>query len=454
MTKLKEKIEGEVLIPSDDRYEETRKIFNAAITKRPSVIVVCKNAQDVSEAVKYATKNDLEVAVRGGGHHVSGTSLTEGGLLIDLSQMTTVEVHKESQTVSVQGGATLADIDEETQKYGLAMPTGTVSETGIAGLALSGGVGYLRGVLGLSCDQMVEANIVTASGEQKVVSKDTNDDLFWAIRGGGGNFGVVTEFKFNLHFVGPEVLAFDVMYDLEDGMQVFRGLNEYLMTAPDEVSVNMTVMDLPPAPMLPEFLHNKSVMVIAGMYAGNTDEGQDIINPLRKFAEPIIDQTGVIPYTDLQKKLDPMVPQGASFKGTSLFFKDLNEDTFAQLLEEKDKAPGGLLFQLWEMHGQVNAVPSDFNAFSVRDSKYLLLLDLVYEPGNDEAANEWADKFYETFAPFSLNGAAYLNGIDPYKGVIEKTYGSNYQRLQEIKAKYDPHNVFARNHNIKANQKV
>ncbi|WLR48643.1 FAD-binding oxidoreductase [Halobacillus litoralis] len=454
MTKLKDKIQGEVLVPGDDQYEGTRKIFNAAITKRPSVIVVCKDAQDVSEAVMYATENDLEIAVRGGGHHVSGTSLTEGGLLIDLSQMTTVDVHKESQIVSVQGGATLADIDEETQKHGLAMPTGTVSETGIAGLALSGGVGYLRGVLGLSCDQLVEANVVTASGEQKVVNKDTNDDLFWAIRGGGGNFGVVTEFKFNLHLVGPEVLAFNVMYDLKDGMKVFRGLNEYLMTAPDEVSVNMTVMDLPPAPMLPEFLHNKSVMVIAGMYAGDADEGQGIINPLRKLAEPIIDQTGVIPYTDLQKKLDPMVPQGASFKGTSLFFKDLNEDTFKQLLEEKDKAPGGLLFQLWEMHGQVNSVPADFNAFSVRDSQYLLLLDLVYEPGNDKAADDWAEKFYETFAPFSLNGAAYLNGIDPDKDVIEKTYGSNYQRLQEIKAKYDPHNVFTRNHNIKANQNV
>lgn len=287
-----------------------------------------------------------------------------------------------------------------------------------------------------------------------MVNKDTNDDLFWAIRGGGGNFGVVTEFKFNLHPVGPEVLAFDVMYDLNDGMQVFRGLNEYLTQAPEEVSVNMTVMDLPAAPMLPEFLHNKPVMVIAGMYAGDADEGQDIIDPLRKLAEPIIDQTGVIPYINLQKKLDPMVPKGASFKGTSLFFKDLSEDTFKQLLDEKDKAPGGLLMQLWEMHGQVNFVPADYNAFSVRDSQYLLLLDLVYEPGLDEVANDWADKFYETFAPFSLNGAAYLNGIDPKKDVIERTYGSNYQRLKEIKAKYDPHNVFARNHNIKANQEV
>lgn len=454
MIKLKGSIQGGVLVPSDEKYEETRKIFNVAITKQPSIIVVCKVPQDVSEAVKYATENNLEIAVRGGGHHVAGTSLTEGGLLIDLSQMKNVRVHKDSQTVMVQGGATLADIDEETQKYGLAMPTGTVSETGIAGLALSGGVGYLRGVLGLSCDQLVEANIVTASGDQKVVNKDTNADLYWAVRGGGGNFGVVTEFKFNLYPVGPEVLAFDVMYDLRDGMEVFRGLNEYLTTAPDEVSVNMTVMDLPPAPMLPEFLHNKSVMVIAGMYAGDVDKGKDLINPLRKLAEPIIDQTGVIPYTNLQKKLDPMVPQGASFKGTSLFFKDLNEDTFKQLLEEKVKAPGGLLFQLWEMHGQVNSVPEDFNAFSVRDSQYLLLLDLVYEPGNDEAANNWADEFYKTFAPFSLNGAAYLNGIDPDENVIEKTYGSNYQRLQEIKEKYDPHNVFARNHNIKANQNV
>ncbi|GEN53244.1 FAD-binding oxidoreductase [Halobacillus faecis] len=454
MTNLKGSIQGKVLVPSDEQYEETRKIFNAAITKRPSVIVVCKDARDVSEAVRYATENDLEVAVRGGGHHVSGTSLTEGGLLIDLSQMTTVEVHKESQTVSVQGGATLADIDEETQKYGLAMPTGTVSETGIAGLALSGGVGYLRGVLGLSCDQLVEATIVTASGEQLVVNEDKNADLFWAIRGGGGNFGVVTEFKFNLHPVGPEVLAFDIMYDLKDGMQVFRELNKYLSDAPDEVSVNMTVMDLPPAPMLPEFLHNKAVMVIAGMYAGDANDGKSIIDPLRKLAEPIIDNTGVIPYSNLQKKLDPMVPQGASFQGTSLFFKDLSEDAFKQLLEEKDKAPGGLLFQLWEMHGQVNRIPADYNAFSVRDSHYLLLLDLVYEPGNDEVARDWADRFYENFAPLSLNGAGYLNGIDPDEGVIEKTYGSNYQRLQEIKVKYDPYNVFSRNHNIKPKQKV
>ncbi|WP_226581943.1 FAD-binding oxidoreductase [Halobacillus litoralis] len=451
MKSLSEVLTGEIVVPEDDKYEETRAIFNAGITKRPAGIVVCKNEQDVIEALRFAKEQQMEISVRGGGHHVAGYALNEGGIMIDLSQMTDVSVDEEKKVVNVQGGATLADIDHETQKYGLAMPTGTVSETGIAGLALSGGFGYLRGKLGLSCDQMIGATLITADGNVLKTSDHENADLFWALRGGGGSFGIVTEFEFQLHEIGPEVLAFDVMYDLKDGQQVFRELNKYLENAPDEVSVNLTIMDLPPEPMLPEFLHYKSVMVVAGMYSGSPDEGKSVVGPLRELAQPIIDNTDVIPYVDLQKKLDPMVPHGQRFLPTSLFFEDLSEEVFEAMMIEKEKAPGPLMFQLWENHGEVNQIDVSYNAFAVRNSKYLLLLDLMYTPEQEEAANQWIHNFYTTFKAQSINGAAYLNGIEADDQITESTYGENYQRLLKVKEKYDPENIFHNNPNIHIN---
>lgn len=449
---LEQRLQGRLVLPEAEDYESTRSIFNAAIEKKPAAIVVCANEKDVSEAVLFATNNDYEISVRGGGHHVSGTALTDQGIMIDLSRMRAVTVDQKERTVTVEGGATLADLDAETQVYGLATPTGTVSETGIAGLALSGGLGYLRAKHGLACDNIVAANLVTADGQIVKVTEQETPDLFWAIRGGGGNFGVVTQFEFQLHPVGPNVLALDVMYDYKDALEIFTKLDHYLQSAPDEISVNLTAMDLPPVPALPEFLHNKPVIIAAGMYDGNPEEGEEVLLPLRKLAQPIMDNTGVMTYVDLQQKLDPMVPQKAKFKGTSLFLKDISEEDMEAIFEEKKNAPGHAMFQIWELHGKVNRIPSDETAFATRDAHYIVLVDVMYEDEQEAECAEWVQHFYDRFAPASLNGAAYLNGIDPDENVIRTTYGGNFNRLLQLKQKYDPDNVFHVNHNIKASE--
>ncbi|MCA0971311.1 FAD-binding oxidoreductase [Halobacillus litoralis] len=446
---LQSEMSGKVVLPGHPNYEETRAIFNAAVKKQPAAIAVCKDERDVSKAVKFANEHAMQISVRGGGHHVSGTSLTEGGLLIDLSEMRHVTVDEESKTAKVGGGALLSDVDAETQKFGLATPTGTVSETGIGGLALAGGLGYLRAKYGLSCDNISAAKVVTADGSVLEVSENEYSDLFWAIRGGGGNFGVVTEFEFRLHDVGPNVLALDVMYDLKDADQIYQQLDQFVETAPDEISLNVTVMDLPPLPELPEFLHFKPVMIVAGMYAGEVEEGKRVIQPLRELAVPIADQSGVVPYTQLQSKLDAMVPKQANFKGSSLFFSELSPENWQSILKEKEIAPGHLMLQLWETHGKMNRIPADDNAFAIRDARYVLLLDIMYEDEQEEACAKWIEAFYEKFSPISFNGAAYLNGIDPEDHVIRKTYADNYEQLLELKQKYDPHNVFRMNHNIR-----
>ncbi len=345
MKKLSE--HGRVIVQETAEYDEKRQIFNKGIQRFPAAIVVCKTEQDVAEAVRFARQEDLEISVRAGGHHVAGTSVTHKGLMIDLSEMKKVRVEEKQKIAFVQGGATLGDVDQETQKYGLATPTGTVSETGIAGLALGGGLGYLRAKYGLTCDNMVAANVITAEGEQIRVSEDHYEDLFWAIRGGGGNFGIVTTFEFQLHPVGPEVLAIDVMYDYKDAKQVYQKLDEYLDKVSNDVSLNTMMMTMPPAPFIPEFLHNRSVITLTGMYDGDPKEGEALTQSLRELAEPIVDATAVIPYKKLQSKLDTMVPPAANFYGTSLYFSELSNGLLDELSSVLDNAEFPAMIQLW-----------------------------------------------------------------------------------------------------------
>ncbi|KGX89259.1 FAD-binding oxidoreductase [Pontibacillus marinus] len=445
---------GRVIVQGTKDYEEKRQIFNKGIQRFPSVIVLCKTEQDVTEAVRFARQEDLEISVRAGGHHIAGTSVTHKGLMIDLSEMKEVRVDEKQKVAFVQGGATLGDVDQETQKYGLATPTGTVSETGIAGLALGGGLGYLRAKYGLTCDNIVAANVVTAEGELIRVSEEDYEDLFWAIRGGGGNFGIVTTFEFQLYQVGPEVLAIDVMYDYKDAKQVYQKLDEYLETAPNEVSLNTMMMTMPPAPFIPDFLHNRSVITLTGMYDGDPKEGEELIQSLRDLAEPIVDATAVIPYTKLQSKLDAMVPPAANFYGTSLYFNELSNGLLDELSTLLGHAAFPAMFQLWELHGKMNEKSEDENAYSVRDAKYVLLVDVMYEGGGQkEACVNWTEDLYNRLVRYSYNRASYMNGVEPHEDIIEQTYGDNFSRLQGIKRKYDPHNIFRMNHNIDPTKK-
>ncbi|XQY91791.1 FAD-binding oxidoreductase [Metabacillus sp. HB246100] len=446
---LEKSLENRVILPGTDLYEEKRKVWNGAFDKYPGAIISCETEDDVIKAVNFAQEKDLHIAVRGGGHHIGGFATCDGGVLIDLSNMKNVVVDEERMVAVVEGGATLADIDAETQKYGLATPTGTVSETGIAGLALSGGLGYLRGKYGLTCDNLVGAHVVTTDGQLLSVSQTEHEDLFWAIRGGGGNFGIVTKFEFQLYQVGPEVLALDVIYDQKDAKQILQKAQRYIATAPDEISFNITMAELPPAPFLPEFLHHKKVVMVGGMYAGDPEVGKACIKPLQELATPIVDQTGVMPYVALQKKLDAMVPTQIPVYGTSLYFASLEEEMINTLLEKLESAPAPTsLVQLWGLSGQMNQVPVHDTAFSNRDSSFVLLLDLMDMGFGQEICEQWVNSVYDVLFPFSNKGASYLNGIGENEQAVKNTLAENYERLLICKKKYDPNNRLRHNHNI------
>jgi FAD/FMN-containing dehydrogenase len=448
---LEGKIGSRLLLPGDDRFEETKKVWNAAVDKTPAAIVVCESEQDVVASVQFANEKQLSISIRGGGHHVGGFAVCEGGLMIDLSQMRKVTVDEARQVAFVEGGATLGDIDIETQKFGLAVPTGTVSETGVAGLALSGGLGYLRGKYGLTCDNIVGARVVTADGSAIDVSAQSHPDLFWAIRGGGGNFGIVTKFEFALHKVGPEVFALDIMYDFADAKEILQKVQSNLANAPDEaVSINLTAAVLPPAPFLPEFLHFKKVLMVLGVYTGDTKEGVAVLQPLRELAKPIVDQSGAVPFAEYQKKLDPMVPSHVRVYGTSLYFDELTDEVVDQLLYKIENAPApSSLVQLWALGGQMNRVSATATPFAIRNAKFVLLVDIMAMAGDDDVCKQWVDSVYGGLLPFSHKKASYLNGIGEKDDAATNAYQENYQRLLEIKKQYDPENRFRHNHNIK-----
>ncbi|RLQ94889.1 FAD-binding oxidoreductase [Falsibacillus albus] len=447
---LGSKVEGRVILPGQVQYDETRKVWNGAVDRKPGMIVVCELAEDVAAAVKYARERQLSVSIRGGGHHLAGTAVCDDGVMIDLSKMRKVNVEPERKVAHVQGGALLSDIDRETQKFGLAVPTGTVSETGVAGLALNGGLGYLRGKYGLTCDNILGAEMVTAEGEIIRVDKNNHKDLFWAIRGGGGNFGVVTEFKFQLHEVGPEVLALDVMYDYNDAKTILKKTEAYMKQAPDEISINITATTLPPAPFLPDFLHLKQVIMITGMYARDALAGESVIKPLRELADPIVDGTKVMPYVELQSKLDIMVPNHVPVYGTSLYFNGLPDNMIDALLHKIDQAPApSVLVQLWSMHGEMNRVPADETPFAIRAASFVLLVDFIAMEVPGEICEKWIDSVYDRLLPYSFKKASYLNAVGLGETITKNAFGENYKRLEKVKKKYDPKNLFRHNHNIK-----
>ncbi|MNI18343.1 6-hydroxy-D-nicotine oxidase [compost metagenome] len=446
---LQTKINGHLILPEEDGYNERRKVWNTFIDRHPAAILVCKTTSDVVAGVRFAKERGIPVSVRGGGHHVAGTAVCDRGIMIDLSDMRKVSVDTVRSVAIVEAGATLGDVDAQTQKYGLATPTGTVSETGVAGLALCGGLGYLRGKYGITSDNIVGARIVTADGEAIHVSEREYPDLYWAIRGGGGNFGVITSFEFQLYPVGPEVLAVDVMYDYQDAKQVLEKAQAFLRQAPDEVSFNMMAVQLPPSPSLPEALHNKRVIIIAGLYAGDKADGEKAVQPLRELARPIIDHTGIILYTELQKKFDLMAPKDVPVYGTSLFVKELNDGMIDILLSKLEQPPrSSLLVQFWACHGRMNRVPSDASAFAVRDASFLLLFDVDFPMEDAKRCTDWIESVYQAMLPYSLRKSSYLNTVRTDNQITKDTYKDNYERLLAIKKLYDPTNLFRHNHNI------
>jgi FAD/FMN-containing dehydrogenase len=431
-----------------------REVFNAMHESQPDEVVSCSTADDVAAAVKRARAENLRVAVRGGGHSIAGLSAIDGGMLIDLAPMSGVEVDPENKTAKVGGGALWSDVDQATQAHGLATPGGVVSDTGVAGLTLGGGYGWLRRKHGLSSDNVIEAEVVTADGEVLTASADENTDLYWAIRGGGGNFGIVTSFTFALHPVGPEVAFSATFYPIEEYAQVLRGWRDYVEQAPDEVTTVCVGITFPANPELPETIHDRPVVIVGGVYVGDVDEGLKITAPLRELGTPLFDMSGPTPFVGVQTGFDPLFPRGelrAYWK--SQYLNELSDGAIETIAGKAGERPAPLtLMNVFAMGGAIAKVGEEDTAFATRKPLYMVSIDGMWSDAADDDANvAWVRDTWNAVKEYGT-GEVYLNFTGradeaPDAGV-DSALGRNMARLAEIKAKYDPDNFFRVNDNI------
>ncbi|WP_064603037.1 FAD-binding oxidoreductase [Photobacterium sp. J15] len=448
---LSNKVQGKVIVPDDPDYEESRQIWNAMIDKRPAAIVQCSDASDVLEALNYAKANNLEISVRGAGHNIAGNSICDNGLMIDLSTMKRVQVDPEKQRVQVEPGVTLGDLDAAVQEHGLATPVGINSTTGISGLTLGGGFGWLTRKYGMTIDNLISAKVITADGRQLTASEDDNADLFWAIRGGGGNFGIITEFEFQLHSVGPEILAGLMVFPFEQAKQILTQYREFVETAPEDLNVWVVLRKAPPLPFLPEDVHDKEVVVLAMFYTGEIKEGEQLIAPLRSFGDAHGEHIGAQPYTDWQQAFDPLLTPGQRNYWKSHNFTELSDGAIEQLISYAGKLPTSQCeIFIGLLAGAPNRIDSNAMAYSSRDAKFVLNVHGRWEEeSDDEKAISWAREFFKATKPFASAGV-YVNFMTAEEGErVSDAYSVNYQRLVEIKRKYDPQNIFHLNQNIK-----
>lgn len=448
---LENNVAGTVILPGEESYNKARSIWNGMIDRKPAVIVQCKEAEDVPHAIRFARANELEISVHGAGHNIAGNAMVDDGLVIDFSKMKAVRIDTEMRHAFVEPGATLADFDREAQQYGLATPTGINSTTGIAGLTLGGGFGWLTRKYGLTIDNLVSVDMVTADEKKLHVDEDHNSDLFWAIRGGGGNFGVVTQFEFQLHPVGPDVLAGLLVFPLEQGFDILRQYREYMDTAPEELNVWVVLRKAPPLPFLPEKVHGKEVIVLAVFYDGDFAEGQELIEPLRNFGDLYGEHVGVQPYVNWQQAFDPLLTAGARNYWKSHNFTELNNDVFKTVIDYANQLPDPQCeIFIGLISGAANDVPADAMAYAHRDANFVMNVHSRWnDSAHDKKCMAWARAFFKASAPHASDGA-YTNFMTADEDDrIASAYGSNYERLVKIKSKYDPQNIFHMNQNIK-----
>lgn len=433
---------------------QTRDVFNARYVRRPAVIAQCAGTADVVDAVTFAREHDLAVAVRGGGHSVAGLSTIEDGMLIDLSAMRGVQVDPEQRLAQVPGGALWGDVDRETQAFGLATPGGVISDTGVGGLTLGGGYGWLRRRYGLSCDNVVQAQVVCADGEVRTASATHNPDLFWAIQGGGGNFGIVTSFTFRLHPVGPVVAFAAPFYPLQDLGDVLRGWRDYVLGAPDEVTSSVVTMTFPAVPGTPEVVHNRPCAIVAAVHAGDPDAGMAAMAPLRELGTPLFDMSQPTPYTAVQSGFDPLFPRNtlrAYWK--SQYLADLTDEAIAVIADRALDRPAPLtLVNTLHMGGAIGAIGPQDTAFAERCAPFMISIDGHWsDPAADAETVAWVRSAWERIGAYGTGGV-YLNftGLadEPVRAGVGDALGENLHRLADLKARYDPENFFRFNNNI------
>jgi len=445
------RLPGRLHLPASPEFEEACTIWNAMIERRPGLVIRCSSAADVSHAVRFAREHDLVLAVRGGGHNIAGNALCDGGVMLDLSPMKAIEVNPSARTARVGGGATLAEFDREAQAFGLATPLGINSTTGVAGLTLGGGFGWLSRRFGLTIDNLLSAEVVLASGEVVRASATESPDLFWALRGGGGNFGVVTSFEFQLHPVGPEVLAGLIIHPLDAAKDVLRFHRDFLATTPDEFVCWFVMRKAPPLPFLPAEWHGKEILALAVCYSGAISEGERVAAPLRQFGKPIADVIGPQPYAAWQTILDPLLTPGARNYWKSHDFQEVSDGLIDTLIAHARKLPDpSTEIAFAQLGGAVSRVPADATAYSHRDGQFVMNVHGRWEdPAKDAECIGWARDLFRATAPFAT-GAVYVNFLTGEEGDrIRAAYGRNYDRLVKLKNRYDPGNLFRVNQNIR-----
>ncbi len=441
---------GGLVRREDKSFDEVRALWNAMIDRKPALIVRCAGAADVMSSVNFARKHNLLATVRGGGHNIAGSASADGALMIDLSPMKSVSVDPQSREAVAGPGATLRHLDHECQAFGLATPVGINSTTGIGGLTLGGGFGWLSRSLGLTVDNLISADVVTADGKFVRASATEHPDLFWAIRGGGGNFGIVTSFRFRLHPVGPQVLSGLIVHPFAEAGNVFRHYRDFVAKAPDQLTCWVVMRKAPPLPFLPPEIHGREIFIIALLYAGDMKEGEKLLEPLRKFGKPIADVVSPHPYAGFQQAFDPLLTPGARNYWKSHNFRELSDAAIDTFIEYAGTLPTPLseIF-IGQLGGVINRVASDATAYPHRDANFVMNIHTRWEEkSQDERCVGWARKFFEASAKFATGGV-YVNFISEGEERIQNAFGPNQDRLAVVKKKYDPSNFFRSNQNIR-----
>ncbi len=444
---------GRLITADHGDYDTARAVWNGAIDRRPRLIARCIGTADVVAAVRFAREHDLEIAIRSGGHNVAGTAVCDDGMVIDLSAMRGVRVDPAGRRAWVQGGALWGDVDHETQAHGLATTGGIVSHTGVAGLTLGGGVGWLMRTHGLTIDNLLAADVVTADGERLRASEDDQPDLFWALRGGGGNFGVVTSFEFRLHPVGPTVLAGPIFWDASDAGEVLRFYRDFIRDVPDELGTVVRFGTAPPLPVIPEHLHWRPVVMIGTCYAGAIEDGERVLRPLRASGTPLLDLVGPTPYVGFQSALDSTVPHGWNYYWKATHLPELSGDLIDVIAEHAFACSSPWSYvAMFHLKGAVSRVAEGGTAFGNRQASHAITLDAVWRPGEDfgDRDTAWSRGFFAALGRFREGVYVNFLGGDEDPGRVREAYGDSvYDRLVDVKTTYDPDNVFHHNQNIR-----
>jgi FAD/FMN-containing dehydrogenase len=445
-------VRGPVILPADPGYDEARAIWNGAIDRHPGCIACCTGVADVVAAVGFARERELLVAVRSGGHGVGGHSLCEGGLVIDLSPMKGIRVDPVARTARAEAGVLWGELDRETQLHGLATVGGIVTHTGIAGLTLGGGLGWLMRKHGATVDNLVSVDLVTAEGDVLTASEDENPDLFWGVRGGGGNFGIATSFEYRLHLVGPIVLAGPIFHALEDAPEVLRFYREFVAAAPDELTTIFELEMAPPLPFLPEDVHGKPIVMIGACYAGAAEDGIEVVRTLKEFGNPIADKLEPKPYTALQSMFDPFVPHGWHRYWKSVELPPLTDAAIDTLVEHASAQTSPKSYCIvFQLGGALARVGEDETAFSQRDGAHNVNINAVWTEDDSDGDRHvaWAQDYFSALQPHA-GEHVYVNFLgDEGADRVRQAYGERqYERLAALKRAYDPTNFFRLNQNI------